>query len=230
MRILFLLILISFCLSFKSSAQDSLASRYRRQTVRLYAQGGGYSTSVDAFDPSKGGRSYFKDKGIFYPSFGAGAIIEAKVDKPRFYMGAGVSFSSFDFGGERYVQILSPQQEESWIYDGTNKVFNIELFAGYYIWLNDQIALKPQLGLAVSSINTRFEWDVYQYQTTNLKRSADLSRSQLKLAGRGSLFLSFKKRFEAGIDFIGMPAAELGITHSVKFNSVGAVVRYIHSF
>lgn len=230
MRILILLVTACLFLSLEASAQDSLAPRYRSQTVRLYAQGGMYFTSIDAFDPTNNGRSYFKDKGISYPSFGLGAIIEGKSEKPRFYMGAGLSFASFDFGGERYVKIISPEQEELEVYNGSNKLFNIEFFAGYYVWLNDLIALKPQLGLAVSSIKTKFDCDVYQYQTDNLKRSTSRPANRSKLTGQAAMYLSFKKRFELGVNYFAAPAASVGMYHSLRFNSVGASIRYIHSF
>ena len=228
MRKLLLFTLALFVLG-TTYGQDSLAARYKRQHLRLYLQGGMLFSNINMMDPERGKASYFKTSGVTSPAIEAGVIMEAKGDKPGFYLGAGVRFFQAKYDGERYVKIISPTMEELEDYDVQQRMSNIELFAGYYLWLGDKFALKPQLGLGLLSSKNKLVRDTYEYQTDNLKRSRTYNVSETKLATQVALFLSFRKNLEAGLTYMSTSSMRFSGDYATPYAPVGAVVRYIFS-
>jgi hypothetical protein len=226
--------LIFACLFFAgtSNAQKNSSAERAKQHIRLYLQGGYFSGNVKHTDPTRNKEEIFSSKGLAQPLFGLGAILEAKSDKPGTYFGIGFSYSSFDYEGERYVRIISPSQEELEKYKGKHSLLNIDLFIGRYIFLGNSFALKPQVGFSfISAPKNELTIDVYDYQDGDLKRSYEYDRKKnAKLGLQAGLFLSFKKSIEAGLLYHAPYTLNISRENASKYSSVGAVIRYIHSF
>jgi hypothetical protein len=72
---------------------------------------------------------------------------------------------------------------------------------------------------------------VYDYQDGDLKRSYEYDRKKnAKLGLQAGLFLSFKKSIEAGLLYHAPYTLNISRENASKYSSVGAVIRYIHSF
>lgn len=208
-------------------SQDSVESRYRRQVIKLYAQGGIHTTSVNVIDPQRNARSYFKDKGISFPSFELGALIHADQQTPRLYFGIGAGMYSFSYDGERYIRIISPSQEELEVYEGNHKMFNVHLFTGYSLWLNQVLAIKPEVGFGFTSVKSELFCNVYNYQNNQLKRSFDRDRKQPKAAAQAAAWISYKNRIDLGLHYIGMPAVAISRDYSTRSAPIGVQLRYL---
>jgi hypothetical protein len=215
-----------------ANAQNDNNRRSNKQHLRLYAQFGLMSTSVRHTDPSKDNRELFRAKGISHPGFGLGAIIESKSEKPRFFFGLGFYYTKVDYGGERYVRIISPSQEELEVYKAKHNTIGAEFLVGHYIHLGSIFSLKPQLGMAIHSYPTNtLDIAVYNYQNGDFKREVSYERPrQTRMLATAGFYVSVLKRFEVGVNYYAPTTNTITLVNSSRLATWGGVLRYVHSF